>query len=143
MRNSLITRDLFDTMFAPDFLGDYTKVFGDISAFKNLTTDIATTDDAYIYEISIPGVNKDEIALSIEDGFMTVKVDSEKKTEDEKSGKKYQYRETKSIKLFRKYQLPENVIASDVSATYTNGILEVTLPKASDEESKVNKIEIQ
>ncbi|MDG6923507.1 MAG: Hsp20/alpha crystallin family protein [Nitrososphaerota archaeon] len=66
----------------------------------------------------LPGVRKEDINLSLDEKSLTIRVDTEKR------------------KYFKELDLPTEVVAGSAGATYTNGILEVTLDKRSKEPSK-------
>lgn len=87
------------------------------------------TKDGMVVETSLPGVDPKQVELSIENGVMTIKGTSERKTEvDEKD---YFRREIRSGSFMRQVSLPTGVKEEDAKASYDNGILKVTFPKAN------------
>ncbi|MFT5369711.1 MAG: HSP20 family protein [Candidatus Latescibacterota bacterium] len=100
--------------------------------------DIAENDQAFVLQAELPGMKREEINVSLEDGVLTVA--GERKSEDEKEGKNYVHRERTYGSFKRSFRLGKEVQAATISAAYTEGVLTVTLPKA--EEVKPRQIEV-
>jgi HSP20 family protein len=75
----------------------------------------------------VPGLNKDDFSIEIKDNYLTVS--GERKFSNEKKDKNFHSIETNYGSFSRSFSLPENVNADKTQAKYTNGILELTLPK--------------
>jgi HSP20 family protein len=90
--------------------------------------DVSETKDAVMVKAEIPGMESKDIQLSLHDQFLTLK--GEKKQEKEEKEEHY-YRSERSYGAFvRTVRLPATVDGSKVTATFKNGLLTVTLPKA-------------
>ena len=90
--------------------------------------DLADTKDAIVVKAEVPGMDPKEIQLSLHDQVLTLK--GEKKQEKEEKEEHY-YRAERSYGAFvRTVRLPATVDGSKVTATFKNGLLTVTLPKA-------------
>mgnify|MGYP001573964183 CR=1 FL=1 len=87
------------------------------------------TESAIVMAFELPGVNKEDIELSITDE--AIEVSAQKKAE-----------ENKGCSFYGILQIPEGVITENVQATYNNGILKMELPKAKKQETR-KKIEIK
>ena len=86
----------------------------------------------------LPGMRKEDIEISLHDGTLTIS--GERKRESSGNGEKAE-RSERYIGMFRRsIALPTRVDANKVSATYRDGILTVTLPKA--EEVKPKQIQV-
>ena len=88
-------------------------------------------DENNIYvKMTIPGVNSDDIQISVAENILTVKAEvKEEKTEkDEKSA--YEIREHTWSSYYREIALPSEVSADKAKADYENGVLKLELPKA-------------
>ena len=91
--------------------------------------DVSETKDAVMVKAEVPGMDPKEIQLSLEDQLLTLK--GEKKQEKEEKDEHY-YRSERSYGAFmRTVRLPATVDGSKVTATFKNGLLKVTLPKAA------------
>lgn len=101
--------------------------------------DLRETNDAYIIEADLPGMNKEDISLSVVEGVVTLKGKREtsKETKDEGC-----HRIERSYGEFqRSFRFPGGVDASKVEATYENGVLKVTLPKP--EQARPRQIDVK
>ena len=91
--------------------------------------DVSETKDAVMVKAEVPGMDPKEIQLSLEDQLLTLK--GEKKQEREDKEEHY-YRMERSYGAFvRTVRLPSTVDGSKVTASFKNGLLKVTLPKAA------------
>ncbi|MGR6086624.1 MAG: Hsp20/alpha crystallin family protein [Arcticibacter sp.] len=88
--------------------------------------------DCIRLEFVVPGFNKDDFKLTVEEGLLNVQ--AEFKSEVNDSEQNCTRREYNFRSFSRSFSLPETVNADAVAASYQNGILNVTLPKK--EESK-------
>ena len=99
--------------------------------------DIEETDEAFVVKAELPGVEKNDVSVNIENGILTIK--GEKKTETE--DKKRHRVECSYGSFIRSFTLPQSIKPEKVEAEYKNGILNLTIPKA--EEVKPKQIEIK
>ncbi|MFB6355972.1 MAG: Hsp20/alpha crystallin family protein [bacterium] len=102
--------------------------------------DVYEEDDNLVFELEAPGVDKDDIDVSIEDNRLTIK--GERREEKEVGGdERDYYRSERFFGSFqRSFALPDKVDVEDIDARYDNGVLTVSLPKAS--EARKTTIEI-
>ena len=134
-----MTRDL-----ATPFLGDnFLRSFFDISdtvGSAGFRVDIREDDKAYHLEAELPGVPKDKLTVSVDEGTLTISADlNEEKNEEHGS---YLYSERRSGHAERSFNL-EGIDADNITADYRNGVLMLTLPKEQPSPKKeVRKIEI-
>lgn len=89
--------------------------------------DIVENDQAYELHVAVPGMNKEDFQIEMKDNFLTVS--GERKFSSEKKEANWHSIETQFGSFSRSFSLPENVDASKITAKYTNGILEVSIPK--------------
>jgi len=97
-------------------------------------TDVVESATAYEVHLAVPGLNKEDFNIEVNDNHLVVS--GERKFSDEKKEKNYHAIETHYGSFSRSFTLPENVDASKSNAKYNNGILEITIPK---DEKKVLK----
>lgn len=100
--------------------------------------DLYQNDDAVVAVIELPGMRKEEIEISLNDGLLAI---SGERKEEAADGEKALRTERSSGKFRRRISIPSRVDMSNVSASYKDGILTVTLPKA--EEAKPKQIQIK
>ena len=118
-----------------DFFEDFSRnLFNDFKS-NLIKTDIHETDNEYIVEAELPGISKDNIQVTYEDGVLTISGQQQTDTVDEdKKGKLI--RSERSLTSVRRQYLLENVKEDEIKASYSDGILKVTLPKDSNKEIK-------
>jgi HSP20 family protein len=95
-------------------------------AFK---VDISEDEGGFHLDAELPGIEKENIALNIENDVLTIK--AERKLETEESKKNYHRIERRSGSFSRSFNLGEMVSQEEIGADFKNGILHVTLPKAA------------
>ncbi len=100
------------------------KVEGDIMMPM---ADVRETDDAIVVTMDLPGVNKEDVNISVTDNEL--RVIAEKSAESETTEKDYHKRERTYNRFERDVALPVAVKADEAKARLENGVLEVTLPK--------------
>jgi HSP20 family protein len=104
-----------------------------------MTLDVHEANDELIVKAELPGVEKDSFDVMI-DGEL-LRIEAEKKGEDETQEGSYYLRERHYGKFSRALSLPFPVDSGKASATLENGVLEIRLPKA--EEAKSKRIEVK
>lgn len=98
--------------------------------------DILENEKAFEIQLAVPGMNKEDFKIDLKDNYLTIS--GERKFTAEKKEQKYQTVETQFGTFSRSFSLPDNVNAADISAKYTNGILEIVVPK--DEKKALKSI---
>ena len=98
----------------------------------NMQVDVAEYDDDIVVTADMPGFEKEDIDLSIAGDALTVVADRDVGTEEE--SEHYVRRERRHHSVRRTIRLPVDVSEEQASASYTNGVLTVTLPKEFDDE---------
>ena len=89
--------------------------------------DIVENEKAYEIHVAVPGMNKEDFKLDLNDSLLTIS--GERKFTKEKKENSFHSIETQYGSFSRSFTLPENVDANNISAKYVNGILEITVPK--------------
>lgn len=118
-----------------DFFEDFSRNFFNDFKSNLIKTDIHETDNEYLVEAELPGILKENIQVTYEDGVLTISGQQQTDTVDEdKKGKLI--RSERSLTSVRRQYLLENVKEDEIKASYSDGILKVTLPKDSNKEIK-------
>ena len=102
--------------------------------------DMHETTDELVLTVEVPGVREKDIAVSITGDLLSIK--GERRWEDEAKDQKFLYVERAYGQFERLVQLPMAVQADKVKATYREGVLQITLPKAEELKSREIKIDI-
>ena len=101
--------------------------------------DISERKDAYVVTVEVPGVNADDLDITLEDGLLTIQ--GERHVTSESSEQQYHRVERRYGSFRRSITLPSHVQADAIEASFENGVLEVVVPKA--EEAKPKKITVR
>lgn len=91
---------------------------------------IKETTDSYIVEMAIPGMNKSDFEISIDNKMLFISAEVENKNEE--TTDEYSLREFGFSSFKRSFSLPETVDDAKINANYTDGILKVHIPKKEE-----------
>lgn len=90
--------------------------------------DVKEADNQYLIKAEIPGVKKDDIHVTVEGNRVSISAEV-KKEKEEKEGERVIRSERSYGMVSRSFSLADEVDQSKVQAKYTDGVLELTLPK--------------
>ena len=129
-------RDDLDTLLELPFLtgSPQTQLFSGWTP----ALDLYQNNDNVVAVVELPGMRKEDIEISLNDGTLTI--GGERKSETDSNAENATRTERFTGKFRRTITLPTRVDANKVNATYKDGILTVTLPKA--EEAKPKQIQV-
>jgi HSP20 family protein len=105
------------------------------------SADITETDTAYLIKAEIPGVNKQDVKVSVQDGMLTIQ--GERKMEKEEKGKKFHRVECSYGSFVRSFRMPDDVDENSVNAEFKDGMLNVTLVKSAKPKPKSIKVDVK
>lgn len=146
---SLIKWSPFAPFFDQTAFENMEKLFDDMQSTLPATRgsqslvppiDMYETESSVVVEIPMPGIDPKCLDISIEDGILSIKGTSERKTEVD--DKNYYRKEVRHGSVFRQIALPNRVIADKTEAVYEQGVLKLTLPKMTAEGGAV-KVQIK
>ena len=106
-----------------------------------LKTDINETDDQYQVKVDVPGIDKQDVKLDYRDNVLSIKVEKHSFVDHEDQDQNVVMNERHTGTLQREYALP-NVAVDKITATQTDGVLTITLPKTAPADN-AGQIEIQ
>ena len=109
------------------------------SAVWRPTVDLHEDENAYIVDVELPGVNKEDVKINFQDGLLSIS--GERNYENESKEKDAHRLERFYGRFYRSFNFPNAVNGDDIVASYENGVLKVSVPKA--EEVKPRQIEIK
>lgn len=92
-------------------------------------------DDALRVRVDLPGIDPKTVDVSVEDDVLTIR--GERKSEHEDAT----YRETRYGRFERRLRVPEGTDTAAIKASYTNGVLDITIPVPKPETRKL-KIDV-
>jgi HSP20 family protein len=89
--------------------------------------DIREEDNRFVLIADLPGVKREEVEVMLEDGVLTIK--GERRTETEETREGFHRKERVYGTFLRQFNLPDTVNPESISATVTDGVLEIGIPK--------------
>jgi HSP20 family protein len=101
--------------------------------------DISERKDAYLVTVEVPGVEPEDLDITMEDGLLTIK--GERQFTSESSEQQFHRVERRYGAFRRSITLPAQVQADQIEATFDNGVLQIVVPKA--EEAKPKRIQVR
>ena len=102
------------------------------------SVDLKEESDRFLVIADLPGVKKEDMNISLENHVLTIK--GERNIEKTENQKTYTRRERVQGQFYRRFYLPETADDNQISARYTNGVLEIIIPKK--EKAAPKKIDI-
>ena len=123
--------DLWDDFFNDPF-------FSNRKEMKLMKTDIREKENEYLLDIDLPGYSKEDIKISVENGYLTVSAKKEETKEESEKGS-YIKKERYSGECQRSFYVGEDIEAEDVKASFKNGILTLDIPKKEEEKKLPEK----
>jgi HSP20 family protein len=115
-------------------------LMGDIEMEPRLKVDVTEAEAAYNVKADIPGVKKEDIHVAIDGNQVSIEAEI-KKEKEEKKGEKVVRSERYYGKQYRSFTLGHDIDAGKAEAKYSDGVLELKLPKKSNGSSKELKIQ--
>ena len=134
MRNYVTTYDpFFDLFFQPEKRNNHRYL---------MSTDILDKKDHYEMKVTLPDVKKDDLKVSLENGYLNIDVTIN--NENEEKEENYILKERSYGSYSRRYYVGEDVEMKDISGKLDNGLLTLTIKKPNEEAvKKSHQIEIQ
>ena len=105
--------------------------------------EITQSENNYKVKVQLPGVNKEDIEVELDNDFMTITAKIEEEKDQKEKNLKYHTCEFRYGKYKRTISFDQPIRSEEANAEYKNGVLVITLPKQKPEEAKTRKIEIK
>ena len=132
-----ITKRSFRPFYMPNFFDD-----DFFPVFQNRTSsmpaiNIREDEKNYILELAVPGIDKKDLKIDINEDVLTISSETKIETEENKDG--YKRKEFSYSSFCRSFYIPENVNRDNIEANYKDGILTVGLPKQDVEKNNITR----
>ena len=111
-----------------NFFGKHNPLFGK-RARNLMKTDVKETDNSYELEVDLPGFKKDEVKLQLSDGYLTISAEKGLDKDEKKHGRLIRQERYEGA-MQRSFYVGDGLTEDDVKASFTNGVLKISLPKA-------------
>lgn len=123
--------NLFDEMFnSPLFSGIDSGM---------MKTDVKEVNGNYVLDMDLPGFNKDDIKMELEDGYLTIEAAHNESNEGNENNGNYVFQERFTGQCSRSFYIGDGITEKDIRAAYRNGILRIAFPKLTEERINSNK----
>jgi len=128
--------------FERNFFKEYPVRYREEDDVASFTPHVNSREGEFAYHIDadLPGIKKEDIKIDIKDGNITIS--GERNFKEEVKEEDYYRVETRFGKFSRSFALPEHVDTENITASCTDGVLEIVLPKLPEVDS-VKSIEIK
>lgn len=134
-------RKSFDSV-VDDFFNSIPGLWNDGYSGINLApVNIAETVGGFNLEVSVPGINKEDIRVNVEKGLLTISYD--KKEENKQEESKTIRREFSHRSFKRSFTVADEINADAIQAKYENGILKLFLPKKEQVKDSPKQVVVQ
>ncbi|MDD5507156.1 MAG: Hsp20/alpha crystallin family protein [Bacteroidales bacterium] len=120
-----------DGFFGKDFLSDF---FDDRTGISMPAVNILETKDDFKLEIAAPGLTKKDYKIQVENNVLTISSEKEEKQEEKDS--RFMRREFSYSSFTRSFTLPMTVAADKITASHSEGILTINIPKKEEAKEK-------
>ena len=125
--------DLFDNFFNDDFTAAF-------NGSNDIKADVRETNEAYLVEAELPGVNKEDLRLDYDNNYLTISAMKNETFEDRQDN--YLRQERHYRQIARSFYF-DNVDKTQIQARFQNGVLDIILPKRTIGRPSYNGIPIQ
>ena len=113
-----------DLMRMDDFFDDFLPMRRE----NNMKCDIYEKDNKYFIDMDIPGFNKEDIDISLKNGYLTIKAEKKDDVNEENDDKTFIRKERSYAKTERSFNLG-NVDEDNIDASFKDGVLSIVIPK--------------
>jgi HSP20 family protein len=131
-----ITRKTYSPFLSNLFDDDFFPVLSNRTSSMP-AVNIKENEKSFMLELAVPGMDKKDLKIDINEDVLTISSESKNETEEEKDG--YKRKEFSYSSFCRSFFIPENVNREKIVASYSDGILNVELPKMEEEKSKISR----
>ncbi len=115
--------EFFDSFYSPSVRRNPER------RYRAMKTDVKELDDRYELAMDLPGYDKDDMKISLKDGYMTVEASHSDSKEEKSEDGRYIRRERYTGAVQRTFYVGDKTTTEDIKAKFENGILFIDVPK--------------
>jgi len=135
-RNSLLDlNDMFENLYSPATTTEAN------TGFFSPRVDINDKEGCYEIVADLPGVDKKDLKVTLENDVLTIEASTEEETTEEQQGRVIR-KERRSGKFLRSFNLDHNIQEAEIKASFKNGVLSLEVPKVKEVAQQRKKIAI-
>jgi HSP20 family protein len=132
-----ITRRSFRPFYMPNlFDDDFFPVLSNRTSSMP-AVNIREDEKNYTLDLAVPGINRDDLKIDMNDDVLTISSETKNETEENKDG--FKRKEFSYSSFCRSFYIPENANRDKIEANYKEGILSVVIPKQDEEKNKITR----
>lgn len=136
---SLITRN-FDSIF-DDFFPSVRTAPEANNGHMIPRVDIEENEKSYLITADLPGIKKEDLNVELNNGMLTIRAQHDETSEEKKEGVVIR-RERRTGSYSRSFNVGKGITEEDIKGDFVNGVLKLTVPKASQVEPQTKRIQI-
>jgi len=129
--------------FSSSLISPSSSLTSSSSILPHIKLDLIEEKNQYLLHADVPGFQRDELKVKIEDGMLILKGEKKYEKEEKNEDKKYHRMERSSGKVIRSIRLPMDVKEDGIQASCENGVLKIIIPKDEEAKNKKQEKEIQ
>ncbi len=127
--------------FWPSLYDPFRQMGERVAEWLAPASEAAGDDSSYRITVELPGVEENDINLTVADGVVTLK--GEKRTERDEKGETWFFSERQYGSFRRSFRLPPDAVGDDVEARLKDGLLTIIVPKSAKRNPEGAKVEIR
>jgi|LAHU01.1.fsa_nt_gb HSP20 family protein len=129
--------NFFDDFFGRNFMNEF---FNNEVKTTLPTANIVENENDYQVELAVPGYDKKDFSIQLNENVLTIKAETKSEKEETKSNQQFTRKEHYYASFERHFTLPDTVKVESIEASYENGLLKITLPKKDEKEIETAKL---
>ncbi|XP_047084081.1 17.9 kDa class I heat shock protein-like [Lolium rigidum] len=119
----------------------FPRTSSETATFAGARIDWKETPEAHVFKADVPGLQKEEVKVEVEDGNV-LQISGERNKEQEEKSDTWHRVERSSGRFLRRFRLPDNAKPEQIMASMENGVLTVTVPKEEAKKPEVKAVQI-
>lgn len=131
----------FNRLFGDSFFDDFFQPLSQSRGDKVPAIDVHESDEQYLIRADLPGIDKQDVQVKLENGILSIVAESRKEDKEEKEGKLIR-QERHYGRFVRQLSVGTDVDPALVKASFADGVLSLSLPKVKEEAAKAVDIKV-
>jgi len=137
----LSLRDAMERLFEEPFFRPRGWLVPRLWEEETLAIDMYQTDEAVVVKTSVPGIKPEDIEITVTGDTLSIR--GETRAEEEVKEEKYIRRERSFDAFSRQISLPRGLLTDEAEASFENGVLTITIPKAEEVKGKTIEVKVK
>ena len=133
-----VFQDNLNRFFNDDFWG-----FAGVDHQVNVPVNLRDTDKSYEMSLIVPGLRKEDLKLNVSDELLTISYEQKQEHDEQNKEEGWLRKEHKMQSFSRSFRLDDSIDVNNISASYENGVLHLSLPKKESARRISKRIEVK